>query len=128
MNYYINCLKKFATFKGRARRAEFWYFYLYNLIIITSLYLLGGFLIQVTQSSRLITIFDFLTMGYQIIMLLPSIAVSIRRLHDRNKKAWFYLLIFIPILGFIVLLIQYCKEGTKGNNQFGKDPKMVNNE
>ncbi len=98
MNYYLKVLQNYATFGGRARRSEYWYFVLCNFIIAFALGFIG-------------------VMGiYSLAVLIPGFAVGVRRMHDVGKSGWF---IFIPIYGLILA----CTEGTKGDNEYGADPK-----
>jgi ribosomal protein L7/L12 len=106
-NYYFKVLKNYATFRGRARRSEYWYFVLFNLIISFGFGFVCG-LMQVPQLANL----------YSLAVLIPSIAVGVRRMHDIGKSGWFYL---IPIYNLILA----CTEGTKGENKFGSDPKAT---
>ena len=105
MNYYLHVLKNYAEFNGRARRAEYWYFFLFNMIISFVLGYLGGSV----GIELLSTIYSF---G----VLIPSIAVGIRRMHDVGKSGWF---ILVPIYNIILA----CTEGEKQENQYGPDPK-----
>jgi uncharacterized membrane protein YhaH (DUF805 family) len=106
-------LERFAKFDGRAGRAEFWWFVLANLIVSVVLQVLGNV-------TSLFTVLGFL---YALAVLIPSIAVAIRRLHDTDKSGWLLLLALIPLLGFIILLVFYIQEGTKGPNQYGAGPE-----
>ena len=114
MNWYLDVLKKYAVFDGRARRMEFWMFTLFSFIIAVVLscieYALGIF---------------GLSALYSLAVLLPSIGVSIRRLHDTDRSGWWLLIALIPLVGFIVLLVFYFMEGTNGDNRFGADPKAA---
>ena len=94
------------------RRMEFWMFSLFYAIISTILSL-----IDLTLTAGI------LTGIFQLVMVIPGLAVSVRRLHDINKSGWWVLIGLIPIVGFIVLLIFMIKEGDKGDNQYGSDPK-----
>jgi len=105
MNYYLHVLKNYATFSGRARRSEYWYFLLFNLIAAFVFGFVCG-LMKVPQLANL----------YTLAVLLPSIAVGVRRMHDVGKSGWFLL---IPIYNLILA----CTEGTKGINEYGTDPK-----
>jgi uncharacterized membrane protein YhaH (DUF805 family) len=105
MNYYLHVLKNYAQFNGRARRSEYWYFVLFNTLI--TVVLMG---IDVALET------GFLQALYSLAVLLPSIAVGIRRMHDVGKSGWF---ILIPIYNLILA----CTEGTKGENEYGADPK-----
>ena len=105
MNYFITVLSKYATFTGRARRAEYWYFALFSTIISIVLSLVG----------ELIN-FPALSTVYTLAVLLPSIAVGVRRMHDVGKSGWF---ILIPIYNIILA----CTAGDTGPNEYGEDPK-----
>jgi uncharacterized membrane protein YhaH (DUF805 family) len=105
MNYYLKVLQNYATFTGRARRSEYWYFFLFNLIISFVLGFVGG----IMDTTVLANI-------YSLVVLIPSIAVGVRRMHDVGKSGWF---ILIPIYNFILALT----EGEKGENEYGADPK-----
>jgi uncharacterized membrane protein YhaH (DUF805 family) len=107
MNYYISVLKNFANFNGRARRSEYWYFVLFSVIIsvaLSSIDRMMGF-----ESGLLSTI-------YSLAVLVPSIAVGVRRMHDVGKSGWF---ILIPIYNLILALTP----GVEGENEYGEDPK-----
>lgn len=105
MNYYLKVLQNYANFNGRARRAEYWYFVLFNMIASIIVGIIGGLL-------------DFELLGnlYSLAVLLPSIAVGVRRMHDVGKSGWF---ILIPIYNFILAVT----EGDAGENEYGPDPK-----
>lgn len=100
-------LEKYACFSGRANRAEFWYSYLFNFIVTTILGFIPG------KVGMIIQIIWWLA------VLLPTLGVAVRRLHDINKSGWLLLLSLIPIVGIIILIIWWCKEGDKAENQFG---------
>lgn len=112
MNYYKEVLKKYAVFEGRSRRAEYWYFALFNLIISVVL----GFFGKV--GSVVSTL-------YMIAVLVPAIAVTVRRLHDTNRSGWWILLWFIPIIGWIVLIVFLALDSEAGDNRYGSNPKGV---
>ncbi|CDG87380.1 DUF805 domain-containing protein [Xenorhabdus bovienii] len=114
MNWYLNVLKNYANFSGRARRKEYWMFTLFNYIAIIVLCVLGS-AISETLGVGLLGI-------YAIVIFIPSLAVMIRRLHDTNRSGWWFLLAFVPILS-IALLVFFCLEGSKGDNDFGANPK-----
>jgi uncharacterized membrane protein YhaH (DUF805 family) len=113
MNYYITVLKKYAVFEGRARRAEYWYFVLFNIIIVI---VLG--IIETMSGSSTLSDQGILVRIYDLAVLIPSIAVGIRRMHDVNKNGWYLL---IPLYNLILA----CTDGTKGDNQYGPDPKAT---
>lgn len=115
MNWYIQVLTKYAEFKGRARRSEYWYFVLVNFSISISLYVIDLF-------AGTFGLFGIL---YSIALLIPGLAVSIRRLHDTNRSGWNLLFALIPIIGVIVLLIFLFENSTEGNNRYGTNPKEI---
>ncbi|MDN5069894.1 DUF805 domain-containing protein [Aliarcobacter butzleri] len=128
MNHYINVLKKYATFSGRATRSEYWYFVL--IYSITYTILMGIDLAIGTFSQEFMdkeSFVGFLSTAYSLILFLPSLAVTVRRLHDINKSGWWILLIFIPIIGFILLLIYLCTN-SKEDNKYGVSLKNSENE
>jgi uncharacterized membrane protein YhaH (DUF805 family) len=105
-------LERFALFTGRAGRAEFWWFTLANVIVSTVLALLG-------QASM---IFSILSAVYGLAVLIPSIAVAIRRLHDTDRSGWWLLIILVPLAGIIILIVFYATEGNPEPNQYGPPP------
>lgn len=104
MNYYISVLKKYAVFSGRAKRAEYWYFLLFNVIVVIILGSINSTLLSIYQSA----------------VIIPAIAVGIRRMHDVNKSGWF---LIIPVYNFILVLT----DGTRGDNKYGSNPKDISN-
>jgi len=102
-------LERYAKFDGRAGRAEYWWFFLATLII--------GIAINVLTAIS--SAFYILSFIYFIAVLVPSLAVAIRRLHDTNKSGWFLLLALIPIVGFIVLIVFLATPGEPGPNNYG---------
>jgi len=120
MNWYFEVLKKYARFNGRARRKEYWYFFLFNIIasIILAVVDVG------TGSFNEEVGLGFLSGIYTLAVLIPGIAVLIRRLHDTNRSGWWFLIALIPIIGPIVLLVFTVQAGTSGENQYGSDPKL----
>jgi uncharacterized membrane protein YhaH (DUF805 family) len=121
MNWYTKVLKDYATFSGRARRTEFWMFTLINAIIMIVLYGLAMGL----KDSALGTVFLVLYVVYAVAVLVPGLAVAVRRLHDTNRSGWWWLIGLVPVVGGIVLLVFYATAGTVGENQYGPDPKAV---
>ena len=118
MNWYIKCLKQYADFSGRARRKEYWLFVLFNYIIFN----VAG-LIDVI--SGFTDGFEIGPLGalYLLGMLIPSLAVIVRRLHDIGKSGWLFFLILVPIFGIILLFVWFCTEGERRENKWGPDPK-----
>jgi uncharacterized membrane protein YhaH (DUF805 family) len=105
------CFGKYATFSRRAQRPEFWFWVLFTFIVLVVLNI-----IQFTISSVGGSVLQLL---FELATLLPSIGVAARRLHDTDRSGWWQLLAFIPIVGFIILLVWYCQPGTPGANRFG---------
>ncbi|CAG8999170.1 MAG: Inner membrane protein YhaI [Candidatus Celerinatantimonas neptuna] len=122
MRWYWDVLKKYFVFSGRARRKEYWMFLFINLLIIVVLQIA---LMSSSVSGDINRLLLFLFMVYPWLTLIPSIAVSVRRLHDIGYSGWWYLLNFLLVIGNIIFLIMMCKDGNKGLNRFGKDPKLA---
>ena len=111
MNWYLGVLKKYADFNGRARRKEFWMFFLFNLIV--------AIVLGVIDSVIGIPVLGLI---YSLGVLLPSLAVGARRLHDTGKSGWWLLLGLIPLVG-LVLIIFWVMDSNPGDNQYGPNPK-----
>lgn len=121
MNWYLKCWNQYADFSGRARRKEYWIFSLINGVIIIILYILQMVMIE----STLWLIFPIVFFLYALAVFLPSLAVNIRRLHDIGKSGWWCLIYLIPIIGSIWLLVLMCLDSEPGENQWGENPKGV---
>ena len=119
MNWYIAVLKKYAVFTGRARRSEYWFFILFNVIISLVLGFIDGFLGLGDPEAGV----GLLSVIYGLAVLIPSIAVGVRRLHDTDRSGWWLLISLIPLIGGIVLLVFIVLDGTPGENRFGPNPK-----
>ena len=120
MNYFIDCLtKKYACFSGRARRQEYWLFFLFNIIAAIIVGVIAGVLVRVTN----VTAFAFLGTIYNLAVLIPGFAVFVRRMHDIGKSGWWWLIGFIPLIGIIVLIVFCCLDSQPGDNQYGPNPK-----
>ncbi|CBG91462.1 DUF805 domain-containing protein [Citrobacter rodentium] len=115
MNWYLDVLRQYSVFTGRARRKEYWMFVLINMIVSA--------IINVIQSVVGMDA-PYISMLYSLAVLLPSIAVAVRRLHDTERSGWWLLLSLIPIIGTIVIIVFLCQHGTAGSNRFGADPKQ----
>ncbi|WP_299188052.1 DUF805 domain-containing protein [uncultured Campylobacter sp.] len=112
------CLKEsYFGFEGRASRSEYWWFTLFVVLlgIVTSI--IDGILGTVTANG-----IGLISSIASLALIIPSIAVAVRRLHDTDRSGWFYLLNFIPIIGWIVLIVFFVQQGTNGRNRFGDDP------
>lgn len=116
------CIKKYAVFQGRARRSEYWLFALFNGIVgmlISGASSLCSFL--GSQYGGLVVFGIYFV--YILFVFLPSLAVSVRRLHDTGHSGAHYLLILIPVIGSIILLVYFCRDSDPGDNQYGPNPK-----
>lgn len=133
MDLMFQPLRKYADFQGRARRSEFWLFWLLLVIIeiafMTIITLAGGSVAVIADpsadapmSGAAWAIFA-IYMLVLLALLIPSLAVAVRRLHDTNRTGWWLLIGLIPLLGALVLLVFYLLDGTPGPNRFGPDPK-----
>ncbi len=112
MNYYVDVLKRYVDFEGRARRKEFWMFILIN----------AGINIALTIITFIIPFLGFISYLYGLAILLPMLGVSARRLHDTGKSGW-WLLLCLTGIGALVILILCAIDGQRGDNQYGPDPK-----
>ena len=119
MDWYVGALKKYAVFGGRARRTEYWFFVLFNIIFGFAAGIADGVLGTVAEDGT-----GLLGSLYTLAVLLPSLAVGVRRLHDTGKSGWWMLLALVPLAG-LVLLFFFIEEGTRGPNQYGPDPKSA---
>ena len=119
MNWYLEVLKKYTVFDGRAGRPEYWYFVLFNIIASLVLGFLDGLLGTYNSGARI----GLLGGIYSLAVLLPSIGVGIRRLHDINRSGWWLLIGLIPLIGWIILIIWAATESDPGPNQYGSGPE-----
>ncbi len=132
MEWMILPLKRYLQFNGRSRRKEFWMFVLFQIIvsIVANLldHLLGygrtTALVTPTSYSAYATSNGPIATLASLALLIPAFCVTVRRLHDTDRSAWWLLLVLIPLLGWIALFVFYCLDGTPGPNRFGADPKQ----
>jgi uncharacterized membrane protein YhaH (DUF805 family) len=110
IKYYLNAIKNYATFTGRARRREYWYFVLFN-VLASMLFAIIGLAIGFHNVDKI----------YSLVVFIPGLAVCVRRIHDTGKSGWY---ILIPIYNFILL----CTDGDYGPNDYGYDPKGTEEE
>lgn len=125
MNWYIKVLRHYADFSGRARRSEYWYFSLINTLISFVLGLLAGFFGAMYPNSGVMLGTSTLILLYSLAILIPSIAVGVRRLHDISRTGWWVLIGLVPFIGIIVLIIFFVTDSTPGSNQYGPNPKGI---
>lgn len=118
MNWYFEVLKKYADFNGRARRSEFWMFTLISTIISVILYLIDKRIMPGSGIQLLYTV-------YSLAVLVPSLAVSVRRLHDSGRSGWWILINVIPILGQLVYLVFLVQDSQPAANHYGSSPKLA---
>lgn len=122
MKWYLNALKKYAEFSGRARRKEYWMFTLFHIIF--AFVAIGlDVLIGIGTGGMGIGV---ITIIYFLALIIPSLALVVRRLHDTGKSGWMYFVSFIPFIGGLWLLILMLIEGDMGDNEYGPDPKKEN--
>jgi uncharacterized membrane protein YhaH (DUF805 family) len=119
VNWYLDVLKKYAVFSGRARRKEYWYFVLFNLIVSVVLVFIDGMIGSYNQAAGV----GVLSGIYTLAVLIPSIAVGVRRLHDTDRTGWWLLIAFVPLIGAIVLLVFFVLDSSPGDNRYGANPK-----
>ena len=119
MSWYLEALTKYAVFSGRSRRMEYWYFVLFNIIVSIVLGVIDGLL----GTSGSYAGAGLLSGIYGLAVLIPSLAVTVRRLHDTDRTGWWILIALVPLIGVIVLLVFALLEGTPGDNQYGPNPK-----
>lgn len=111
MKWYLSVLKKYAEFSGRASRREYWMFVLINILISIGVSIIGNMIKMPTLTSL-----------YSLAVLLPSLAVGVRRLHDIGKSGWMLLVSLIPLIGIVWLIILMATSGDEGENEYGMPP------
>jgi uncharacterized membrane protein YhaH (DUF805 family) len=119
MNWYLEVLKKYAVFSGRARRKEYWYFFLFNILISIVLTVIDGMTGTLIAEANI----GLLSGIYGLAVLIPGLAVSVRRLHDTDRSGWWLLIVLIPLIGAIVILVFMVQDSKLGENQYGSNPK-----
>ena len=122
INYWKACFQKYADFNGRARRSEYWYFTLMNIIIMIPLYIVA-IVFFVNGMVALGVVFIALYMIYALGTFVPSLASIVRRLHDIGKSGWMFCVSFIPLAGPIWLLVLLATDSQPGDNEYGPNPK-----
>jgi len=126
MEWMLMPLKRYADFQGRSRRKEYWMFQLGIVLVYVAFAVLSAILGAVAgETGTMIASIPLLLLLLGI--LVPALAVTVRRFHDQDKSGWMALLGLIPFVGGIIVLVFMCLEGTKGPNQFGPDPKDQDN-
>ena len=121
MNWYLKVLKQYADFSGRARRKEYWMFVLFNMIFAIVAMILDNVLGIAMEGIGYGPLYGL----YVLAMLIPGLAVAVRRLHDVGKSGWMILISLIPLIGGIWLLVLMVTDSNPGENQYGQNPKEV---
>lgn len=119
--WMIEPLRKYANFSGRARRKEYWWYQLFITLAIAGLSIVDAMMMgpeRLMATGGFGPLVGIAALG----LILPSIGVSVRRLHDRDKSGWFLLVGLIPLVGGLIMLYWYVQRGTVGENRFGPDP------
>jgi uncharacterized membrane protein YhaH (DUF805 family) len=114
MQWYLKVLQNYVGFQGRARRTEYWMFVLFSAIATFIIGLIDG----------LVGLTPILTYLYALAVLLPSLAVIARRLHDTGRTGWWILIGLIPLVGSIILIVFLCQDSQPAENNYGKNPKL----
>ncbi len=121
MKWFLAALKKYADFSGRARRSEYWFFALFFILICIGLVFIDGLIGTVRPEVGI----GILTGLFILAMLVPSLAVTVRRLHDTDRSGWWYFIQLVPLVGPIVLFVFTVQDSQAGANRFGPNPKAV---
>jgi len=119
LSWYLEALKKYAVFGGRSRRKEYWYFVLFNIIVSIVL----GWIDALLGTRGSYAGAGVLSGIYGLAVIIPSLAVTVRRLHDIDRTGWWILVGLVPLIGAIVLLVFALLDGTPGTNRYGSNPK-----
>ena len=119
MSWYLKALKNYVGFNGRARRREYWFFTLFSFLMTIALSILD--LIIFNLSSE--TVLGMFTGAYALAVIIPTLAVTFRRLHDTGKSGWWLLINFVPMIGSLIFIVLLLLDSQPGENQYGSSPK-----
>jgi uncharacterized membrane protein YhaH (DUF805 family) len=130
MEWMLMPLRRYADFEGRSRRMEYWMFYLFTLLLGLGFMLVLGivalllYTMGLSENAMMTVIIPLYFIGFllSLALVVPSLAVAVRRFHDQDKSGWMVLLALIPFVGGIIFIVFMCLEGTRGPNRFGPDP------
>jgi uncharacterized membrane protein YhaH (DUF805 family) len=125
MNWYLKVLRQYGDFKGRARRKEYWMYTLFTIIFAILAMILDSILGTSFNIGGINLHYGYIYLFYNLALLIPGFAVTVRRLHDIGKSGWFFLICLIPIIGCIWILIVLLKDSEPGDNEYGPNPKAV---
>lgn len=120
MVWYLEALRKWAQFDGRSSRKAYWMFVLINLLVSLTLVI-----VDLMIQARIPTYPRAVSVLYGLAMLVPSIAAGVRRLHDTSRSGWWFLMILVPIVGLLILLFFFARQGQPGENAYGPEPTSV---
>ncbi|AXY02541.1 DUF805 domain-containing protein [Vibrio alfacsensis] len=118
-DWYYKVILNYTVFSGRARRLEYWYFTLVNVLVNLVMAIIDRLIGLVVHIEN----FGFFGMIYALFIMIPSIAVTVRRLHDSGRTGWWALIALVPIIGIVVLLYFLVQDSEEGSNQYGANPK-----
>ncbi|MGE5453335.1 MAG: DUF805 domain-containing protein [Acidobacteriota bacterium] len=121
MNWFIKAMKQYADFKGRAQRAEYWYFSLFYILIYIAALFIDELLGTQSRHKGGTGLFALLTV---VALFMPALAVSARRMHDIGKSGWWLLISLIPIVGSLMFIAFAVRDSQPGGNRFGPNPKQ----
>ena len=124
MNYYLKVLQNYANFRGRARRSEYWYFTIFHIWAFFSTTILDMLFGTTFDMGFGPSPYGYFTILYNFFTFIPTVAVSVRRLHDVGKSGWFCLIGLIPLIGAIWLLVLTFTDSNTGDNAYGPNPKL----
>ena len=120
--WFSRAMRQYATFEGRARRKEYWYFALCYMLLYLVAMILDRLLGTHTHDTHEQLGAGLFTSILSLLMIIPSISVAVRRLHDLDRSGWWWFIQLIPLVGGIIMLVFTCQKGTDGPNRFGPDP------
>lgn len=118
--YFKKCFRQYADFKGRARRAEYWYFVLYGWLISIGVSIVDALTFGIGDDGM-----GLLGAIYSLVVFVPSLAVGVRRMHDTGRSGWTLLLGLIPIIGWVLIIVYSCQDSQPGGNKWGANPKEI---
>jgi uncharacterized membrane protein YhaH (DUF805 family) len=116
-------LENYAVFTGRAGLGEFWWFALASFVIYIGLFIVGGILGAIADFFLVLLSIAYFV--YAIGIIIPSLAVAVRRLHDTGRSGWWYFIGLVPFVGWIILLVFLASRGNPGPNEYGPEPVQV---
>jgi uncharacterized membrane protein YhaH (DUF805 family) len=121
MAWYLLAWQRATDFSGRSRRKEYWYFQLFNAIVMI---FLGLFAVAFSDQGKPAMIPFGLMSVYGLVLFVPSLAVTVRRLHDIGRSGWWYFIAFVPLIGGLILFVFMLLDGDPERNEYGPNPKI----